>query len=79
MQAVGLREYIERRLVEIVRKTRRTKTYYVREAVLMHLEEIEDIFLAEERMSTPERRWTLEDLEAEADMSSRDELGSGHD
>ena len=68
MLAVRLPEDIERRLAEIARKTGRTKTYYVREAVLMHLEEIEDIFLAEERLSKPARRWTQDDLEAGVDM-----------
>ncbi len=68
MLSVRLPEDIERRLVEIARKTGRTKTYYVREALLMHLEEIEDIHLAEERLSKPAQRWTHDDLEAGVDM-----------
>lgn len=68
MLSVRLPEDIERRLAEIARKTGRTKTHYVREAILMHLEEIEDIYLAEERLSNPARRWTHNDLEAGIDM-----------
>ena len=68
MLSVRLPEDIERRLAEVARKTGRTKTYYVREAILMHLEEIEDIYLAEERLSNPARRWTHSDLEAGVDM-----------
>lgn len=68
MLSVRLPENIERRLAEIARKTGRTKTYYVREAILMHLEELEDIYLAEERLSNPARRWTHNDLKADVDM-----------
>ena len=68
MLVVRLPEDIERRLAEIARKTGRTKTYYVRAAVLMRLEEIEEIFLAEERLSKPARRWTQDDLVAGVDM-----------
>ena len=70
MLSVRLPEGIERRLAEIARKTGRTKTCYVREAVLWHLEEIEDVCLGEERLSNPLRRWTQEDLEAGADMDA---------
>ena len=68
MLSVRLPEDIERRLAEVARKTGRTRTYYVREAILMHLEEIEDIHLAEERLSNPARRWTHSDLEVGVDM-----------
>jgi RHH-type rel operon transcriptional repressor/antitoxin RelB len=44
MLAVRLPQSIEKRLEKLAR---RTKTYYVREAILEHLEEIEDLYLAE--------------------------------
>jgi len=47
MLAVRLPEPIEKRLEELAQRTGRTKTFYVREAILQHLEEIEDIYLAE--------------------------------
>ena len=68
MLSVRLPEDIERRLVEIARKTGRTKTYYVREAILTHVDESGDIYLVEERLSNPVRRWTHNDLEAGIDM-----------
>ena len=68
MLSVRLPEDIERRLAEIVRKTGRTTTYCFRKAVLLHLEESEDVYLAEERLSNPSRCWTQEDLEPSADM-----------
>lgn len=47
MLAIRLPPSIERRLEKLARRTGRTKSYYVREAILQHLEEIEDLYLAE--------------------------------
>lgn len=68
MLAIRLPAEIEQRLVELARKTGRTKTFYAREAILMHIEELEDIYLAEERLNRPATRWTQADLEAEVDL-----------
>jgi len=35
-------------LNRLAKRTGRTKTYYVREAILEHLDELEDIYLAEQ-------------------------------
>jgi RHH-type rel operon transcriptional repressor/antitoxin RelB len=40
----------EKRLEALGAKTRRTKTFYAREAILAHLDEMEDFYLAEGRM-----------------------------
>ena len=47
MLAIRLPQAIEKRLEKLAQRTGRTKTYYVREAILQHLEEIEDVYLAE--------------------------------
>jgi RHH-type rel operon transcriptional repressor/antitoxin RelB len=47
MLAVRLPPSIEKRLERLARRTGRTKTYYVRQAILEHLEDLEDIHLAE--------------------------------
>lgn len=47
MLAIRLPQSIEKRLEKLARRTGRTKTFYVREAILEHLEEIEDRYLAE--------------------------------
>ena len=47
MIAIRLPESIEKRLETLARRTGRTKTYYVREAILQHLEDLEDMYLAE--------------------------------
>ena len=59
MLAIRLPEKIEKRLARLAKRTGRTKTYYVREAILEHLEDIEDLYLAEralERIRSGEER-----------------------
>ncbi len=47
MLAIRLPEDIEKRLARLANRTGRTKTFYAREAVLAHLDHLEDIYLAE--------------------------------
>src|SRR6267143_1605992 len=47
MLTLRLPPSIEKRLEKLARRTGRTKTYYVREAILEHLEDLEDMYLAE--------------------------------
>ena len=47
MLAIRLPQSIEKRLEKLARRTGRTKTFYVREAILAHLEDMEDLYLAE--------------------------------
>ena len=68
MLAIRLPDGIDRRLAEFARKTGRTKAYYACEAILMYLEELEDIHLAEERLAIPARRWTHADIESGVDL-----------
>jgi RHH-type rel operon transcriptional repressor/antitoxin RelB len=50
MLAIRLPENIEKRLARLAKRTGRTKTYYAREAILQHIEDLEDIYLAEKRL-----------------------------
>lgn len=50
MFAIRLPPEIEVRLNALAQSTGRTKSFYVREAILEHLDEIEDIYLAEKRL-----------------------------
>ena len=63
MLAIRLPEEIEARLTELAAKTGRTKTFYVREAILQHLDEMEDKYLAINRLENSGKRWALEELE----------------
>ncbi|MEY2343275.1 DUF6290 family protein [Acidithiobacillus sp. IBUN Pt1247-S3] len=46
MIGVRLSSDIEKRLDALAKATGRTKTYYVREAILEHLDDMEDTYLA---------------------------------
>lgn len=50
MLAVRLPEEIENRLDSLAKATGRSKSYYVREAILEHLDDLEDVYLAEKRL-----------------------------
>ncbi len=50
MLAIRLPPEIETRLEALAKATGRTKTYYAREAILEHLADLEDIYLAEQRL-----------------------------
>lgn len=50
MLAIRLPDNIEKRLDRLAKRTGRTKTYYAREAILQHLDDLEDIYLAEKRL-----------------------------
>ena len=47
MIGVRLSSDIEKRLDALAKATGRTKTYYVREAILEHLDDMEDAYLSE--------------------------------
>ena len=51
MLAIRLPERIEKRLARLAKRTGRTKTYYAREAILKHLEDMEDVYIAEKRLA----------------------------
>jgi RHH-type rel operon transcriptional repressor/antitoxin RelB len=47
MLAIRLPQSIEKRLERLAKRTGRTKTFYAREAILEHLDDLEDLYLAE--------------------------------
>lgn len=47
MLALRLPEDIEARLATLAKATGRTKSYYAKEAILTHLEDLEDAYMAE--------------------------------
>ncbi len=50
MLAVRLDEQTEGRLEALAARTGRTKTFYARAAIEAHLDDLEDFYLAEERL-----------------------------
>ena len=51
MLAIRLPKEIEKRLDALAKATGRTKTFYAREAILAHLDDLEEIYLAEQRVA----------------------------
>lgn len=68
MLAIRLPEDIEARLDKLAKRTGRSKTFYAREAILEHLDDLEDLYLAEQVArrirSGEEGSSSLEEVEA---------------
>lgn len=69
MLAIRLPKEIEERLDRLAKKTGRSKTFYAREAILNHLDDLEDTYLALQRLEKPGKRWTQEELESGLDLA----------
>lgn len=68
---VRLGESVEKRLDELAKLTGRTKTYYIRQALKEKLDELEDLYVTEQRLEQPEgTQWSLEQLERGDDLES---------
>lgn len=53
MLALRLPTEIEERLEALAKATGRTKSFYAREAILAHLDDLEDIYLAKKALEDP--------------------------
>lgn len=65
MLAIRLDPDTENRLDRLAKKTGRTKTFYAREAILEHLEDLEDIYLATRRLQRPAKTYSAKDVKRE--------------
>lgn len=70
MMTLRLPNDIEARLKTLALKTGRTKTFYVRQAIQEHLEDLEDTFLAQERLLKQERTWSHEEVVRDVNMEN---------
>lgn len=50
MLTIRLPADLEARLGNLAKATGRTKTFYAREAIVAHLDDLEDLYLAEQRL-----------------------------
>lgn len=78
MLALRLPPEIEKRLEDLARKTGRTKSFYAREAILEHIDDLEDLYLAEQRVKEGGPTISLEDVmkkyaEIDRDVTSVDD------
>jgi RHH-type transcriptional regulator, rel operon repressor / antitoxin RelB len=67
MLALRLPPEIEERLDALAKKTGRTKSFYAREAILRHIEDLEDYHLATRRLERGGPTVSLDELEAEVE------------
>ena len=66
MLALRLPKDIEDRLEALARKTGRTKSFYARQAIVEHMQDLEDYFLAEEILAGDDgSRFTIDDIKAD--------------
>ena len=65
MLALRLNPEIEERLDRLAKKTGRTKSYYAREAILEHLDDLEDIYLAMQRLKHPAKTFSAKEVKRE--------------
>lgn len=63
MLAIRLPPEIEERLAALAKRTGRSKTYYAREAILQHLDDLEDYHLAAQRLEERLPTVPLEEVE----------------
>ena len=74
MLALRLPEEIEIRLEKLAKSTGRTKSFYAREAIIEHLTDLEDLYLAEKRLakvrSGKTKTVSLNALEAELGLAN---------
>lgn len=79
MLAIRLPDDIEKRLTILANKTHRTKTFYVREAILAYLEDLEDTYLALQRLDNPGKTYSMADVAKELGLTKAEEKEIGLD
>jgi RHH-type rel operon transcriptional repressor/antitoxin RelB len=75
MLAIRLPADIEKRLDQLAKRTGRTKTWYAREAILNHLEDLEDVYFADKALKAiregRSRTYTQEEVERSLGLDDR--------
>jgi RHH-type transcriptional regulator, rel operon repressor / antitoxin RelB len=70
MASLRLGKELETRLDHLAELTGRTKTFYIRMLLEEHIDELEDRYIAEQRLETPAKRLSSQQM--------RQELGLEH-
>jgi RHH-type transcriptional regulator, rel operon repressor / antitoxin RelB len=73
MLAIRLPTEVESRLEALAQATGRTKTFYARQAIVEHLNDLEDLYLAEQRLidvrAGRSRTYTLDEVERDLGLA----------
>jgi RHH-type transcriptional regulator, rel operon repressor / antitoxin RelB len=71
--SIRLPDDVSQRLQNLADRTKRSKTYYIVEAIRQHLDDLEDLYLAGERLiesrAGRSRSWTLDEVEHDLGLS----------
>jgi RHH-type rel operon transcriptional repressor/antitoxin RelB len=70
MTSVKLPDDIESRLEFLANETGRTKTYYIKEALLAHLEDMEDRYLALQRLEQTQKTLSMQEAKRALNLDS---------
>lgn len=65
MLAIKLDSKTENRLNALAKKTGRTKTFYARQAIVQHLDDLEDVYLATQRLRKKAKTYSTEEVKRE--------------
>ncbi len=72
--SVRLSGATEKRLTDLSKKTGTSKAYYIREAIEGHLDDLEDVYLAQQVLERirrgEERTYSLEEVEKELGLGN---------
>ncbi len=65
MLAIRLDLDTEQRLEHLAKETGRTKTFYARQAILKHLDDLEDTYLATQRLQHLAKTYSAQEVKRE--------------
>jgi RHH-type transcriptional regulator, rel operon repressor / antitoxin RelB len=61
LTAVRLEQKISERLEILAKSTGRTKSFYIKKAIMQFLDEMEEAYIALDRVKKPSKRYTMEE------------------
>ena len=68
--AVSLQKELHQRLSSLATRTGRSKSFYVKQALVRYLEDMEDLYLAVDRIENPGERVSMEEAKRILDVES---------
>jgi len=69
MISIRLSSEIESRLENLAKRIGHTKTFYAREAILEHQDDLVDTYLAEQRLLKPARTFSAEEVKRDLGLA----------
>jgi len=70
MTSLRLDKETDSRLTKLAQVTGRTKSFYIRQLLEEHLDDLEDRYIAEQRLEQPEERLTAREMRQELGLEN---------